>query len=88
MSDRAALAFFLEDCRRLGISEAEYERRFGVILRSGDFSPSAAAQRIRRNEVSGGLMSEDDLRSAALAESIRRELDQDDWEAQKEAGGK
>jgi hypothetical protein len=82
MSDEA-LVFFRADAKRLGISEAEYERRFGVILRSG----GPAAQRIRRNEVLGGLMHEDDLGRTALGERIRQSVRDEDWEAQKEAGG-
>lgn len=68
--DKTALDFFLEDARRQGMTIAEYERETGIIL--GELGArSAATQRIRRHELSSGLMSPDDL-ALARHQEMRR----------------
>ena len=65
-----ALDFFLADAARLGMTPGEYEREFGVILDDPGIV-SAATQRIRRHELSSGLMSPDDLALARHQEGRR-----------------
>ena len=67
-----ALDWFLEDAKRQGLSLAEYERRYDIILAEGA-RPSPAAQRIRRHEISGGLMRDGEIAVATEREArIRR----------------
>lgn len=66
-----ALAWFIEDAKRLGLSLAEYERRFGVILYDQGPMLGPTAQRIRRNEVRGGGMNDSDFAIAAHNEKRR-----------------
>ena len=71
MSDRdAALDFFLADAKAQGLSIAEYERKYGVILEGP--LPPAAQHRIQRHESQGGLMNEADFARAAHKEKRRR----------------
>jgi hypothetical protein len=70
MSTDSTLDFLLADAKRLGLTPAEYEREFHVILHDGD-RPSPAAQRIRRHEVLSGLMTEEDI-GIAYANEKRR----------------
>ena len=67
----SSLDWFLEDAKRQGLSLAEYERRYGIILAEGA-RPSPAAQRIRRHEISGGLMRDGDIAAAAEREERNR----------------
>lgn len=69
MSDDAALEFFLKDAAAQGITLAEYERKYGLILEMR--LPPPALHRIQRNEVSGGLMSDGDYRLAQHKEKRR-----------------
>lgn len=55
-----ALEWFLADAKRQGLSLAEYERRYDLILSEGAL-PSPAAQRIRRHELLGGLMRDGEI---------------------------
>lgn len=70
MSGDAALEFFLADAETQGLSLAEYERKYGVILEGFRF-PNPAEQRIRRHEVSGGVMDEADFEFARHKERRR-----------------
>lgn len=60
-------AFFRADARRLGISTAEYEVRFGVQLTDGP-----AAQRADHHEVTAGLVGDSDFALAQRFERKRR----------------
>lgn len=70
-----ATQWFLDDARRQGLTLSEYERRYGVILslESTMPLPSPAEQRIRRNEVNAGSVSEDDLALVTHYERRRQE---------------
>jgi len=72
MSSDATLDLLLADAKRLGLTPAEYEREFRVILHTGN-SPSPAAQRIRRHEVLSGLMADEDIGIAMSNEKRRAE---------------
>jgi hypothetical protein len=68
-----ALELLLQDAADQGLTLAEYERQYGIILPDGKF-PNPAQARIRRNEVAGGLMSDPEYararhRSRRYAES-------------------
>lgn len=68
-----ALELLLQDARDQGLTLAEYERKYGIILPDGKF-PNPAQARIRRNEVAGGLMADPEYvrakhRSRRYAES-------------------
>lgn len=64
------LDWFLEDAKAQGLSLAEYERRYGIVLPNGMF-PNAAQQRINRHEVPAGLVNDEDYRFAAHKEKRR-----------------
>lgn len=68
--DQDALDWFLADAKAQGLSLAEYERKYGIVLEGFRF-PNPAEQRIRRHEVSGGLMSDEDYRQAEHVEKRR-----------------
>lgn len=70
MSNDLTLDFLLEDAKRLGLTPAEYEQEYKVILHDGS-RPSPAAQRNRRHEVLSGLMTEDDIGVATANEKRR-----------------
>ena len=71
MTRDPTLDFLLADAKRLGLTPAEYEREFRVILSDEGDRPSAAAQRIRRHERRSGLMGEDDITIAKHSEKRR-----------------
>ena len=71
MTADPALEWFLADAKRLGLTPAEYERRFSVILTIDGDRPSPAANRIRRHEVPAGTVTEDDLGLARHKEKRR-----------------
>lgn len=71
MNDDPALDWFLEDAKRQGLTLTEYERRYAIILDMDSDRPSPAAQRIRRHEVSGGLMTDDAIAIARQSEERR-----------------
>jgi hypothetical protein len=73
MTADPALEWFLEDAKSQGLTHAEYERRYGVILVPDGDRPSPAAARIRRHEVLAGSMTPDDLGRAAHNEKRRAE---------------
>jgi hypothetical protein len=66
----AALDFFLADAKAQGLSLAEYERKYGVILEGP--LPPAAKHRIQRHETPGGLMNDGDFARAIHKERRRR----------------
>lgn len=72
-----ALAWFIEDAKSQGLTLAEYERRYGVILIESGDRPSPAALRISRHEVLGGAMTEDDYGLAAHKEKRRADARRD-----------
>ena len=71
MSDNA-LDFFLDYARENGLTPGQLEQEFGIILDDPGIV-SAATQRIRRHEISGGLMSPDDLSLVAHKEHRRQD---------------
>ena len=72
MTSDDALQWFYDDAKRLGLSLAEYEFRFGIILSESGRRPSPLAARIRRNEVPGGVLTDRDLSLARHKEQRRR----------------
>lgn len=62
-----ATQWLLDDAKRQGLTLSEYERQYGVILSlDGDMPlPSPAEQRIGRNELRAGLVSDDEIQTAA-----------------------
>ena len=69
--DEEALEWFLADAKSQGLSIAEYERKYGIVLPDGRFANPAGA-RIRRHETPGGLMSEMDFARARHRQKRRR----------------
>lgn len=67
-----ALDWFLEDAEAQGLTLAEYERKYGIILEMR--LPPPALHRIKRNEVPGGLMDDADL---ALIRHIEKRRSED-----------
>ena len=70
MARDPALAFFLDDAERQGLTLSEYEQRYGVILPAGKFKNPAEA-RIKRHEISGGGMNDSDFAIAQHNEKRR-----------------
>ncbi len=74
MTHDPALEWLLADAKSQGLTLSEYERRYGVILSEPTASrPSPAALRIRRNEISAGLATDDEVDLAN--EKARRRAD-------------
>lgn len=72
MSADPALEFFLADAKAQGLSLAEYERKYGLVLEMK--LPPAAQHRVTRHEVPAGIMSEADFALARHKEK-RRSID-------------
>ena len=79
MSSDATLDFLLADAKRLGLTPAEYEREFHVILHTGS-RPSPAAQRVRRHEIASGLMRDEDIGYRTDKEKRREDTRRDDFD--------
>lgn len=71
MNADPALEWFLQDAKRLGLTPAEYERRFSIILTDDGDRPSPAAARVRRHEVPAGTVTDDDMGLARHKEKRR-----------------
>ena len=67
-----ALAFFLADAEAQGLSLAEYERKYGIVLEMP--LPPPAAHRIQRHEISAGLMDDGDFARARHKETRRGQM--------------
>lgn len=72
METKTALEFFSDYAKEHGLTIGQLEQEFDIILDDPGIV-SAATQRIRRHEISGGLMSPDDLAASARREKRRQD---------------